>query len=100
MRVQTGIPRSSSQALAVFVWDVLARLCVTVALGEAEVDDVDVVLSLPLSDQEVVWLHVSMEVEAGVDVLDSLNHLICQHEHRFEGELPATFPEEFLYARP
>jgi len=38
----------------------LASLRVPEALGKAEVDDIDIVLLLSDSDQEVVWLDVSV----------------------------------------
>ena len=50
----------------------LASLRVTEALGKAEVDDIDVVLLLADSDQEVVRLDVSVQEVARVDKLNAL----------------------------
>jgi hypothetical protein len=47
---------------------------VLVALGESEINDVDVILStFSASDQEVVWLDVAMNNTLFVDLLNSLN---------------------------
>ena len=50
----------------------LACLRVSEALGETEVNDIDVVLLLANSDQEVVRLDVSVQEVAGVDELNAL----------------------------
>ena len=60
MGVYRCISRSSGQVLTVAIWDMLASLRVAEALGKAEVDDIDVVLLLADSDQEVVRLDVSV----------------------------------------
>jgi len=51
---------------------VLASLGVAEALGEAEVDDVDVVLLLGDADEEVVGLDISVEEVPRVNELDPL----------------------------
>lgn len=40
-----------------------------------------------LTNCEIVGFDVSVNDSSTVNVLDSLNHLISQHEHRFSGEL-------------
>lgn len=70
--VDGGIAGCSRQIFAITVRDVLTRLRVAEALGEAEVDDIDVVLLLSNADQEVVWLDVTMQKVARVDEFNSL----------------------------
>ena len=60
MSVDTSIPCSTSQILAISVGDVLSGLRVSESLGETEIDDVDVVLLFANSNKEVVWFYVSM----------------------------------------
>jgi hypothetical protein len=47
-------------------------LGIEVPLGQAEIDDVHVMLLLPDADEEVVWLDVTVEKVTGVHELDSL----------------------------
>ena len=51
----------------------LACSGLSVPLGQAEVDDIDIVLLLADADQEVVGLDVSVQEVPGVYVLDSLD---------------------------
>jgi hypothetical protein len=51
---------------------VLSSFRVTESLGQAEVDNVHIVLFLADSDQEIVWLNVSVKEMTGVYELDSL----------------------------
>ena len=76
VRVDRGIARSSSQILAIAVRDMLASLRVTEPLGQTEVNNVYVVLLLADSNQEVVWLYITMEEVPRMDKLNSLEHLI------------------------
>ena len=73
--VDAGIASSAGEVLAFPEGDVLA-IRVLVALGEAEIDDVHVVLvCVSSSDQEVVRLDVSVDDALLVDLLDSLDLL-------------------------
>jgi hypothetical protein len=51
------------------------------------------------SDEEVVWLNVSMEEASRVNELYSLNHLISDHENGLERKLPFAVTEEILEGR-
>lgn len=69
--VDGGVARRASEVLAVLVGDVLA-LAVFEALGEPEVNDVDLVFSLVRSaDQEVVRLNVAVDDPLLVHLLDA-----------------------------
>ena len=61
MRVQRGVARGACEALVVLKADVAPSLGVFVALGEAEVYDVDDVLVLARANEEVVWLYVPVQ---------------------------------------
>ena len=62
-----------------------ARLWISESLSKAEIDHVDVPWFL-ITDQEIVWLDVPMEVIALVNMLDSLKALNCDHDNGFEAE--------------
>jgi len=72
MSVDTGVSGSTSQILAVAVWDMLPRFRVSESLGEAEVNNIHIMLLLANTNQKVVWLDVSMQEVATVDELNSL----------------------------
>ena len=72
MRVYRGIPGRAGQVLSVAIWDMLAGFGVSEALGESEVNHVYVVLLLADSDQEVVWLDVSVQEMPRMHKLNSL----------------------------
>jgi len=63
-------------------------------LGESEIDDVDSVGVLLDSDSEIVGLDVSVDDSSGVNVLDSLEHLVGGHQHGLQGELSAALVEK------
>ena len=84
--VDGGIARGSCQILAIAVRDMLASLRVTEPLGQTEINNVYVVLLLANSNEEVVRLDITMEEVPRMDELDSLEHLIGQHKHCFQGE--------------
>ena len=73
-----------------------AGLGVTVALRQAEIDDVNVVLFLSNADEEVIWLYVSVQEVTGVHELDALEHLVSQHEHGLQRKLALAVIEEIL----
>ena len=54
----------------------LARLGVSESLSQSEVNDIDVVLALVSSYQQIVWLDISVNEQPRVDVLNPLDHLI------------------------
>ena len=75
MRGDGSISSRSSQVFSVLVWDVFA-LTIFVALGKAEVNDVDVITGrLCASNQEIIRLDISMDNSLLMHLLDSLNQL-------------------------
>ena len=79
MGVDRGVARGAGEVLVFFLLDVDAIF--TVALGQAEVDYVDLVPALADAHEEVIWLYIAMQEVALVHVLDALQHLVRQHEH-------------------
>lgn len=55
----------------------LSSLCVTVSLGQAEVNHVTSCLLIVDSHEEVVRLHVAVEEVLGVHEFDPSDHLLC-----------------------
>merc|ERR1712032_1558287 len=78
----------------------LLRLGIPVLLCEAEVDDVDLVRLLPQSDQEVVGLDIAVYEVLGVHVFNTVDHLICQHQHGLQRELSIAKAKEILQGWP
>ena len=72
MCVDRCVSRSSGQILTVAIWDMLSSFRVTETLSQTKVDHVDIMLFLADTDQEVVWLDVSVKEMAGVDKLNAL----------------------------
>ena len=79
--VDRGVPCSAGQVLTLTEWDVLA-VRVLVALGETEINDVDVVfICVVAADQEVVGLDVSVDDALLVHLLDALDLYSRANEH-------------------
>ena len=59
---------------------------VPVLLGDAKVREVDGVAVSAAPDHDVRWLDVQMNYPCGVECFKSGQHLVCDHERRFERE--------------
>ena len=70
-----------------------------VALGQPEVDDENFIGGLVQSHAEVVGLDIAMYEMPVVDVLDPGDHLVDEHQHGLQGELPEGLIEEILEGR-
>lgn len=93
--VYRGVSCCSSQALPLFVRDVLA-IGHHVLLGEAEVENEELLL-LPVDPHaEVVRFYVPVDKIPRVQVLYPQYHLIHQHQHRLQPELPRVLPQQAL----
>ena len=71
---------------------------VSVFLGQSKVYQEQFVAVSTNPHQKVVWLDVAVDEVLVVDVLDSPDHLISQHEHSLHGEPPGAEVEEVLEA--
>lgn len=87
MGVDGGIAGCSSEVLTLSVGNVLS-ISLDVSLGQAEVDQKNFVRGLVKSHTEVIRFDVSVKEVPVVDVLDSVDHLIDEHEDSLKGELP------------
>ena len=91
-----GVPSGTSEVLAIFVGDVLA-LGVLVALGQTEIDDVDVVAGrVSAADQEVIGLDITMDDTLLVHLFNTSDELRGDHEDSLEVEVALAGLEEVL----
>ena len=94
--IETGVPGCSSEVLSVSERNVLA-IGALVALGEAEVNDVDCVLGLVIAaNQEVVGLDIAVDDSFLVHHLDPLDHLHRNVQDRLQVKLSPAFLELIL----
>lgn len=98
--VDGGIPGSAGEVLVLSVRNVEMGLGVAVFLGQAKVNDIDLVASLPDAHEEVVGLDVAVDEGLGVDVLDPRDELVGEEQNRLQGELSVAEVEEVLQAGP
>ena len=71
-----------------------------IPLRQPEIQYEDLVRSLIESNAKVIGFDVAVDEVPIVDVLDSGDHLIDEHEDRLEGELAERLIEECLEGRP
>ena len=75
-----SIPCGTSQIFSIFVRDMLT-FTILVALGESEVDNEDVITgSICTSNEEIVWLDVSMNDSFFMSFLDTSDQLHGNNE--------------------
>jgi len=77
----------------------LAGLGVPIPLGKAEIYDVDEVLLFAVTNQKVIWLHVSMNKMIVMDKFKSLNHLVGQHQSSLDGQFSLAIVEDVFQTR-
>ena len=92
MSIDWGVPGGPCQIIALSVGDVLP-VFLDVHLGQSKVDQEDLVSGYVATKAEVVWFDISVEEVPTVDILNSRNHLIHEHENGLEGELAVTLKE-------
>lgn len=78
----------------------LTCLWVSEPLSQPEIDQVNLMLFLPESSEEIVWLHVSMYEVIVMQELNALYHLVCHHAHCLQRELPFAKREQVFKRRP
>ena len=94
MRIDAGVAGSPSQVLVFPVGNVRPGPVVPVLLGQAEVDEKELVAVTTDAHQEVVRLDVPVDEVLVVNKLDPPDHLVGQHENRLHGEAPGAEVEE------
>ena len=87
MCVYGSVTCSTGQILSIPVWNMLSGLWIPKPLCKTEVNHVHVMLLLADTYQEIVRLYVPVKEMTRVYELNSLQHLVCKHQHRLEGEL-------------
>ena len=98
MGVDGGVSGSTSEVLSLSVRDVFA-ISLDVSLGKTEVDEEDLVTGLVETDAEVIRLNVSVDEVSVVNVLNTSDHLVDQHQNCLQGELSECVLEETLQGR-
>lgn len=96
MGVDGHVSSCSTQTLPLSIRDMLLRLWISVLLGHTKIDYVYDVGSLGhgSTDEEVVWLDVSVDEVLLVNGLYTCDHLLGCHDHSLDGELPAAHVKE------
>lgn len=98
MGVNRGITGSAGQVLVLSVRNVEVGLGISVLLGEAEINNVDLVATLADTHEEVVGLDVAVDEGFSMDILDAGDELISQKQDSLQRELAVAEVEEILQA--
>ena len=99
MREDGGIPGGAGKILALTERDVLS-FGVLVALGEAEINDVNVVSGrIGAANQEVIGLDIAVNDALLVHLLNTANQLNGDHQDRLEVKVALARLEEVLKRR-
>uniref|UniRef100_A0A182UE34 Uncharacterized protein n=1 Tax=Anopheles melas TaxID=34690 RepID=A0A182UE34_9DIPT len=96
VRIDRGVARRAGQVLVLPVRDVDAGAEVAVLLRQAEVDQEQLVAVPPDPHQEVVRLDVPVDEVLHVQILQPADHLVDQHQHGLDCEVPAAEVEQIL----
>lgn len=71
----------------------------TIPFAETKIKHINNVRALPQADAEVVRLHIAMNVELVVDVLQSQQHLLRKHADRLQRKLEVAVLKHVLQTR-
>lgn len=99
MSVNRCISSSTSKILSVLVRNVFSCSRLSVSLCKTKVDYVHIVLFLTNSNQEIVWLNISVKEMSWMDIFYSLDHLISEHKNWFQTEFSFAVVEKILKGR-
>ena len=76
-----SVSSSSSEVLSILIGDVFTST-VLVALGETEINNVDIISgSFGSTNQEVIWLDIPVDNAFFVNLLDMTDELKCDHQN-------------------
>lgn len=98
--VDRGVPGRPGQVLVLPVHDVDAGPEVAVLFRQSEVNHEEFVAVPPDAHQEVVRLDVPVDEVLHVEVFEAADHLVHEHEHRFDGKMATAEVEQILEGRP
>lgn len=96
MGVDRGITGSASKVLVLSVRDVEVSLGISVLLGKAEVNNIDLVATLADAHEEVVGLDIAVNERLGVDVLNAGDELIGKQQDSLQRKLAVAEVEKIL----
>lgn len=98
--VDGSVTRGSGKRPPLTLGDVLKGARVSISLTQSEIDAVNEIAATASSiSDEVCRLDITMDQVAGVHELHTLEHLISNHQNRFEGESAAAFVELIFEGR-
>ena len=99
MSVDAGIAGGTSQVLVLSIWDVEVGLRITILLGQAKINHIDLVAALANAHEEVVRLDITVDEGLGVDVLNAGDELVGEEQYGLQGKLAVAEVEEILQGR-
>ena len=78
--VNGGVSCSSRQILVFSIGNMLA-VSLDVPLCQSKINDENLMRPLSGSNEKIIWLDIPMQKVAGMDVLDTRDQLISDHQH-------------------
>jgi len=72
MGVNWGVSGSSCEIFTISVWDVFSSFGISESLGQTKINHVNVMLFLSNTNEEIVWLDISVKEMSWVNELNSL----------------------------
>lgn len=93
MSVDGSIPGSSSEVLSFSVGNMFS-VSLDVSLGKTEIKEEDFVGGLVKTYTEVIRFNIPVNEISVMDVFNSGNHLVDEHENSFETEFSESLVEE------
>ena len=74
----------------------LSSSWLSVSLSEPKINNIDIMLLFANSNEEVIRFDVSVQEMPGMNVFNSLNHLVSKHEHGLQREFSLAVVEKVL----
>ena len=98
MSVDGGIAGSSSEIFSFSVRNMFS-ISLDVSFCKSKVDQKDLMTGFVKTNTEVIRLNVSVDEVSVVNVLNTSDHLVDQHQNCLQGELSECVLEETLQGR-
>lgn len=96
MCIDRGISCGASQVFVLAVRNMKVSLRVPVLLGQAKINDVDLIATLTNAHQKVIGFDVAMDKAFGMDVLDSGDELVGKKKNCLQRKFAVAKVEEIL----
>mmetsp|Transcript_3289 Transcript_3289/g.5876 ORF Transcript_3289/g.5876 Transcript_3289/m.5876 type:complete len:214 (+) Transcript_3289:313-954(+) len=81
LRIDTRISCCAYEAFPFTIRNVLLRLRVSKSLRKSEINYANQACHLAQANTEITWLDISMDEILAVHILETIDHLISQHQH-------------------